>query len=77
MALNARNSLPARPAKSGKASKQLRPAVVAMQKRGVQVLLSQAETAVSQGQPRPVRSAYTGTLRVRALVAGKSRLTVK
>lgn len=72
MALNARNPLPARPAKPGKASKQLRPAVVAMQKRGLQTLLSQADTAAEHGQTHStVRSAYTGTLRVRAVVAGK------
>jgi hypothetical protein len=65
MALNAHNLLPARPAKGNKASKQLRPEVVAMQKRGVQVLLAQADTAAKKGQSHPpVRSAYTGTLRV-------------
>ncbi len=75
MALNARNSLPARSTQVSKPSKQLRPQVVAMQQRGLQALLSQADTAASQAQPsKPVRSAYTGTLRV---TVSKSRLTIK
>ncbi|TSP14647.1 MULTISPECIES: hypothetical protein [Cupriavidus] len=75
MALNARNLLPARSTKASKPSKQLRPRVVAMQQRGMQVLLAQADTAASKPQPsKPVRSAYTSTLRV---TVSKSRLTVK
>jgi hypothetical protein len=75
MALNACDSLPARSTKLSKPSKQLRPQVVAMQQRGLQALLSQADTAAGQAQPsQPVRSAYTGTLRV---TVGTSRLTVK
>ncbi len=46
-----------------------------MQQRGLQALLSQTDTAASQAQPsKPVRSAYTSTLRV---TVSKSRLTVK
>lgn len=64
MALNARNPLPAR---STKASKQLRPQVVAMQKQGVQMLLAQTDAAAGEAPARsPVRSAYTATLRVSA-----------
>jgi len=75
MALNARNSLPTRSLKASKPSKQLRPQVVAMQQRGMQVLLAQTDIAAGKAQPsKPARNAYTSTLRV---TVSKSRLTVK
>lgn len=72
MALNVREALK-RPAKASKPSKQLRPQVVAAQKRGLQVLLAQTATtkSVSTMSTTPVRSAFITSLRV------KPRLTVK
>jgi len=64
MALNAGKSTVVGLTNARKPSKQLRTEVVTMQKRGVQVLLSRAEKSVRAKSRAPVRSAYSGKLRV-------------
>lgn len=62
--LNARESTTADMANTSKPSKKLRAEVVAMQKRSVQVLLTRFESSGNVKSHKPVRSAYTGKLRV-------------